>query len=69
VDEKFLEQASAIELVQRDNALHQVRAQLQGNGQADCEDCGDPIPDQRRAAAPSAIRCVVCQTAFERTVK
>lgn len=31
-----------------------------------CEDCGEPIPEARMAARPGCIRCVDCQTAFER---
>ena len=38
-----------------------VRAQMQGAGQDDCEDCGCQIPAARRAAAPWAIRCAPCQ--------
>lgn len=30
-----------------------------------CIDCAQPIDLQRLAAAPSAARCVVCQTQFE----
>ena len=32
----------------------------------DCEDCGEQIPEARLAAVPGCIRCVICQTAFER---
>jgi len=31
-----------------------------------CVDCGDPIPAARIAALPATIRCVLCQTAFEK---
>jgi RNA polymerase-binding transcription factor DksA len=30
-----------------------------------CTDCGAPIPPERLAAAPQAIRCVACQTEWE----
>ena len=30
-----------------------------------CEDCGDPIPEARRAASPGARRCVDCQTVYD----
>jgi phage/conjugal plasmid C-4 type zinc finger TraR family protein len=30
-----------------------------------CRDCGQPIGDERRAALPSATRCVTCQAAWE----
>ena len=31
-----------------------------------CTDCGMHIPDERLQAAPLALRCVVCQSAFEK---
>ena len=43
-----------------------ARISLTGKGQADCEDCDDPIPLARRQVYPSAIRCVRCQSIFER---
>ncbi|HGX0722640.1 TPA: TraR/DksA C4-type zinc finger protein [Escherichia coli] len=30
-----------------------------------CEECDAPIPAARRAAYPSATRCVSCQSVFE----
>ncbi|MCV4797044.1 TraR/DksA C4-type zinc finger protein, partial [Escherichia coli] len=30
-----------------------------------CEECDVPIPAARRAAYPSATRCVSCQSVFE----
>lgn len=38
-----------------------IRASLQGDGQDECEDCLAVIPEARRAAIPSAIRCAPCQ--------
>jgi phage/conjugal plasmid C-4 type zinc finger TraR family protein len=65
VDEKYLEQASAITEHLSSDALADVRRALEGNGQSDCEDCGDVIPSARRQAMPSAIRCVNCQTQID----
>ena len=66
MDERYLEQAAALEQAQRDTAvntaLREARLQLQRNGQPYCEDCGEAIPPARRHAAPSAIRCKACQT-------
>lgn len=31
-----------------------------------CVDCEEPIDPRRLAAHPAAIRCIACQTAFER---
>jgi len=66
VDEKFLEQASALEQARRDDALQAAQRSLQGKGKARCEDCSEPIPRERRKAAPNAIRCIACQTIFEK---
>jgi phage/conjugal plasmid C-4 type zinc finger TraR family protein len=30
-----------------------------------CQDCGEPIGEERLAALPSAARCVSCQAAWE----
>lgn len=31
-----------------------------------CIDCGEEIPEKRRAAIPGCTRCIDCQTEFER---
>lgn len=70
MDEKFLEQASALEQTRRDEALRLFRERVvSGPGRDDCEDCGEDIPPARRVAAPSAIRCIACQNLFERGQK
>jgi DnaK suppressor protein len=33
-----------------------------------CDDCGDPIADQRLAALPAAACCTACQAVHERPV-
>ena len=30
-----------------------------------CEDCGEPIPEARRSAAPGCTRCISCQQRAE----
>lgn len=69
MDEKFHEQASQLELDRRADALAKVHRALTAQGQADCNDCGEPIPAKRRTAFPSAIRCIDCQKISERTYK
>ena len=44
------------------NALARIQAAQQQAGQAECADCGEPIP----AARPAAIRCRECQEIYER---
>jgi phage/conjugal plasmid C-4 type zinc finger TraR family protein len=41
-------------------------AALDAPGTDLCADCHDPIPVERRAALPSAIRCINCQAFIER---
>lgn len=48
------------------NALARIHAAQAQAGQADCEDCGEPIPAARRAANPAAICCLECQQHYER---
>lgn len=65
-----LDQASALEEEQRAEALYQARKRAaHGAGREDCEDCGEVIPPARRVAAPGAIRCIACQTIFERSTR
>lgn len=33
-----------------------------GEGTQDCVECGDPIPEARRRALPSARTCIACQS-------
>lgn len=33
-----------------------------GEGTRDCVECGEPIPDARRRALPSARTCIDCQS-------
>lgn len=69
MDERFHEQAAALEQEQRDAAIAGAARALQGAGQPYCDDCDDVIPADRRAAMPHAIRCVHCQNAFERATR
>lgn len=36
---------------------------------AECEECGDTIPDARRQAAPWATTCIECQGLLERMAR
>lgn len=50
------------------HALQRQRARTAASGPsaADCESCGEPIPDIRRQAVPGCTRCVDCQQHAER---
>ena len=44
-----------------------ARARLiAGEGATHCDECGEPIPEARRQALPSARTCVQCQSARDR---
>ncbi|MCW2387149.1 phage/conjugal plasmid C-4 type zinc finger TraR family protein [Sphingobium sp. B11D3B] len=45
------------------DALATARARMpSGPGRAECEECGEPIPQARREALPGARTCVACQS-------
>lgn len=50
-------------------AVSAARAALAAPGDEICADCGGEIPPRRRAAMPSAIRCIECQAFAERVGK
>lgn len=43
----------------------QQRKMPKGKSLAECEDCGEPIPEARRRAMPGCRRCIECQTTLE----
>lgn len=69
MDERFIEQASEIEQAERDSALGAIRKTMARPGQPYCDDCGEQIANDRRAANPAAIRCFACQNTFEHLQK
>ena len=49
------------------DALVRARARIpSGDGLADCEECGEPIPEARRRVLPGARTCVSCQSARDK---
>lgn len=68
MDENYLEQAEALAQIERESGLQVIQSALGKPGLSHCEDCDDPIPPERHAAAPWANRCINCQTIFERTL-
>lgn len=58
--------AQALDERIRAGMIAAARAQIEGEGADECEDCGAPIGAARRAALPSATRCVDCQERRER---
>ena len=60
------DRAQALEQRQRDQAIAAQRAVARPSGPSltECQDCDQPIPEQRRAL-DGMTRCVPCQTLFE----
>ena len=52
------------------NAIEEVRKKIpKGPSLAECEDCGEEIPEARRLAQQGITRCIYCQGLFERKQK
>ena len=51
---------------EREERIRVARAALEAGTYGICADCGSAIPEGRLRALPDAIRCVSCQTAFDR---
>lgn len=64
-----LDQAQALEEMDRTAGLSAVRSVCAAptNPFAACLDCDEEIESHRRAALPSAVRCLSCQEARERS--
>ena len=50
---------------ERDAGVARSIAELGTKGALACVDCGEPISAERRAAMPSACRCIDCQSQRE----
>ncbi|MCU7371602.1 TraR/DksA C4-type zinc finger protein [Paucibacter sp. O1-1] len=63
--EQQFEMASALAERDRMDAIAAAGRMVAAQGAADCEDCDEQIPPERRQAAPFATRCLGCQQAHE----
>lgn len=45
------------------------KPQAPPNDTTECVDCGSEIGEKRKQAVPYAVRCVACQSEFERDKK
>lgn len=63
------DQAQDLEDRLRTAAISHARGTVDEIGTEFCESCGDEIEPERRAAMPSATRCVKCQGALEKHKK
>ncbi len=49
-----------------DDAIQEARSRLpSGTSLTHCEECGDAIPEARRAAVPGVRLCVPCQSLLD----
>ena len=48
-------------------AIDAARARMADGSYGECVDCGVAIPVERLMAQPTALRCVPCQTRYEKT--
>lgn len=64
MDEMDLCQRANDELINDALTAHN-RNRPSHNSLAECEDCGEPIPEARQLAVPGCTRCVGCQADHE----
>lgn len=62
---KNFDRASEYEQQMREHQINAVVKRTVGVSAFTCEECGRPIPEQRRLASVGCIRCIDCQTIFE----
>ena len=56
-----IDRANDLAELQLQQALANRPVQPAGAGLEGCEDCGEPIPGERRLALPGCRLCVLCQ--------
>lgn len=66
--ERNIEAAEAMVSLERDTAIARIRASLEASGEDRCIECDELINPKRRAALPSAERCIGCQTLHEKSL-
>lgn len=69
ITERMIEAAEASVRRECDDAVARIRADLRVEGEDFCMDCDDPISPERKAAMPSAERCIDCQQVHERKMR
>lgn len=68
-EERGLLRAEEFQRQQDELKVGRIRSSLVLKGDEFCQDCGEDIGAERRAALPSATRCVDCQGDHERRSK
>ncbi|WP_265497967.1 TraR/DksA family transcriptional regulator [Providencia rustigianii] len=62
---KEIDRASEHEILMREQQIKAVTNRAVSASAFVCEDCDNPIPEQRRIASVGCTRCIDCQTIFE----
>ncbi len=65
MSERDIERSEAHVEEERERSARAVRAAVTRPGNAECANCGKPISEARRQAAPFAERCIECQSRHE----
>ncbi|WP_343558428.1 TraR/DksA family transcriptional regulator [Klebsiella aerogenes] len=62
---EIIDQANELAQQRIDMAIAAHRINHNAVSAENCEDCGDPIPEPRRAAVPGCQTCAECQSVIE----
>lgn len=62
---EIIDQASDLEEMMRENAIQAHRLNRNAVSAEHCAECGEDIPDPRRAAIPGCQTCSSCQEEIE----
>ena len=65
----IIDTAAEIEELQRNAALSSHRLNRNSVSAERCEECGEGIPEPRRAAVPGCQTCAECQSVIELRIK
>ena len=57
---EIIDQASALEEMMRENAIQAHRLDHSAVSATHCEECDEPLSDERRKAYPGCTMCVAC---------
>lgn len=66
MDECDMASAAADKYLKHTLADQKARVHSSRASRKDCLDCGENIPEARRKAVQGCLRCIQCETEFER---
>lgn len=62
---KEIDRASEHEMLIREQQIKAITNRQRGVSAFFCDNCGKPIPENRRVASPGCILCIDCKTIDE----